>query len=327
MDGNSPVNFSPNLLQVLESAPLFVGVARPLLADMLLTSRKILLKPEEILLAAEQPNNLLYVVLSGRLSIQLNDELGRDPIALFGEGECVGEMSILGNGFTSTYVIAATSCELLVVDRAALWTLIDESHEAAHNMLSILSQRILGRDRLLSENLEQHVGFSGLDMVDELTGLYNRHWLSKKLGRYLQRSLANGKPSFLIMLEMDFHQKYVEEYGVLGGDQALRTIAHTMLSSLRPDDQAGHYMGPQFIVFLPNTTSLADAARAAERLRIAVNEANVVLPNGDGLPKITISLGVSEALKENDLAGVLSRSLNALGEAQSSGGNCVNSVT
>lgn len=319
------MNHSPEILTLLETAPLFRGVPRKVLIQTLSLSRLLSLKQGDKLLTPGQLNDQIYMILSGRLSVQMK-ESRTEPIAMFGEGECVGEMSILGDGHASAFVVAATDCKLLAIDQAALWALIDNSHEAAHNMLSILSRRIRVGDQRVADNLEEQQGYSGSDMVDELTGLYNRQWMDEKLGRYLQRGIANRKLSCLIMLEMDGYQEFSDKFGELGSDQALRTIAHTMLVCLRPDDQAGHHAGPQFSVFLPNTTSLADACTAAERLRAATSQATVVLPSGDALPAISISLGVSQVHLDDSLPSLFARAEEALHAAQESGGNCIKCV-
>jgi diguanylate cyclase (GGDEF)-like protein len=318
------MSHSSEILALLETAPLLRGVSHNLILKALSRSRLVGLKKGDQLLEPGQQNNHIYLILFGRLSIQMQ-KVG-EPIVMFGEGECVGEMSILGDGHVSAYVFAATDCKLLAIDQAALWGLIDNSHEAAHNMLSILSKRIRIGDQRVAESLERQQGYSSSNMVDELTGLYNREWMDEKLGRYLQRCIGNNQLSCLIMLEMDDYQEFNGKFGSLGSDQALRTIAHTMLSCLRPDDQAGHHSGPQFSVFLPNTTSLTDACIAAERLRKAINQATVVLPSGDALPPISISLGVSQAYQEDSLEHLFGRAEQALRIARESGGNCVRSV-
>lgn len=314
----------PEILQVLEVAPLFCGIPGKTLAHHLDEAQFRTLTVGETLLAAGQINEVVYIVLSGRLSVQLK-EANVDSIAMLGEGECVGEMSILGEARVSAYVIAATDCKLLAIERDAILGLIDSSHEAAHNMLGILSKRIRLADQLMAENLEKQQGFSGVSIVDEMTGLYNRSWTQEKFERHLQRSTINNKPSCLLMLEMDKFQAFNRDYGQLGGDQALRDIANVMLTGLRPDDQAGHYLDNKFVVFLPNT-GLSDACIAAVRLRATINRTQVVLPSGDALPSISISLGVSQAHSGEALNELFARADQALQLAKKAGGDCVKSV-
>ena len=98
-----------------------------------------------------------------------------------------------------------------------------------------------------------------------------------------------------------------------------------MLSCLRPDDQAGRHHGEQFIAYLPNT-ALPDACQAAERLRKVVSESMVVLPGGDALPSVSISLGVSKIHPEDTLVRLLARADKALQMAQENGGSCIKLV-
>lgn len=309
---------------MLETAPLFHGVPSDLLVENLSQSRLHTLKPGEVLLVPGQANNMIYIILSGRLNIQ--SKISHvEPIAILGEGECVGEMSVLGGAPVSAYAIAATDCRLLSIGHAALWELINSSHAAAHNMLNILTERIRHTNQIMVESLEREQGFSGDSMVDELTGLYNQHWMQQKLNRLLHRGGVDKRTSCLMMLEIDQFKEFCDRYGQLGGDQALRDIAHTMLSCLRPDDQAGRHLGERFVAFLPNT-SLPDACIAAERLRSVVSESMVVLPSGDALPSNSISLGISQVHPDDTLVRLLTRTDKALLMAKESGGNCVKLV-
>ena len=315
------MNLSPEILKVLEAAPLFQGMPSKLFTSNLSESNIRTLNSGEILLSPGEANHSIYIVLSGRLNIQLTNP-DAEPIAMLGKGECAGEVSVLGDAHDPTYIVAATDCELLAIGHDAIWELIDISHQAAHNMLSVLSARFRPDNRITAENLELHHGFSGAAVIDELTGLYNRQWVEEKFSRHLKRDISNSKPSCIMMLEIDRFKEFSDKYGQLGSEQALRDTAHTMLSCLRPNDQAGRYIDEQFAVFMPDTT-LADGCVAAERLRVAVSGSMIVLPSGDALPSVSISLGVSMANPDDTLAGLFARADEALHEAVKSGGNCV----
>jgi diguanylate cyclase (GGDEF)-like protein len=315
------VNLSPEILEVLETAPLFHGVPSKLFAYNIGESNLRTLKAGEILLSPGEANDAVYIILSGRLNIKLTSS-DAEPVAMLGKGECAGEMSILGDVQGSTYVVAATDCELLAIGHDALWELIDISHQAAHNMLKVLSARIRPGNRVIAENLEHFHGFSGAAVVDELTGLYNRQWVEEKFSRHLNRGISNNKPSCIMLLEIDGFKEFSDKYGQLGSEQALRDAAHTMLSCLRPDDQAGRFIGDQFAAFMPNTT-LADGCIAAERLREAISKSMIVLPSGDALPSVTISIGVAPASHGDTLTDLFASAGEALREAATSGGNCV----
>lgn len=312
---------SPEILKVLHTAPLFQGISGKLLIEKLSNSRLRTLESGEALLVPGQANNVIYVILSGRLSIRVKDS-GVEPIAMLGAGECVGEESIIGDVHIPAYVIAATDCKLLAIDHAALWELIDTSHQAAHNMLSVLSMRIRPAAQVITESHEDHHGFSGTAIVDEMTGLYNRQWIEDKINRYLRRYVFDKQLNCLMMMEIDRFKEMDEKYGQLGSEQVLRDTAHTMMSCLRPDDQAGHFADEQFAVLMPHTT-LADGCTAAERLRAAINESVIVLPTGDALPPISVSLGVALANPDDTPASLIGRASEALQLAIKSGGNCI----
>ena len=315
---------SPEILKVLKSAPLFHGILGHLLVEHLNESRLQPLTSGQVLLVPGQTNNTIYIILSGRLLIQ-SKESEVEPIAILGEGECVGEMSMLGGAPVSAYVIAATDCELLAIDHAAMWELINSSHAAAHNMLNILTSRIRNTNQIVAENLGQQQGFSGGSMVDEMTGLYNQHWTHEKFDRHLRRAIVGKKLICMLILEMDQFKEFSGMHGQLGGDQALRDIAYTILSCLRPDDQAGRHSGEKFAIFLPST-SLPDACTAAERLKAAVSQSLIVLPSGDALPSITVSIGISQARSDDTVVGLFARADEALQLAKDSGGNCVKAM-
>lgn len=315
---------SPEVLRVLRSATLFHGVPDQVLSRHLGKSELHPLAAGQVLLTPGQTNDTIYIVLSGRLRVQAKEH-DVEPIAILGEGECVGEMSMLGAAPVSAYVIAATPCNLLALEHAAMWELINSYHAAAHNMLNILTSRIRNTNQIAAENLEREHGFAADAIVDELTGLYNQAWMHGKVERHLLRSLVGKKHSCLLLLEMDHLQEFIAQYGQLGGDQALRNIAYTMLSCLRPDDQAGRHNGEKFAIFL-HDTQLADACTAAERLMADIEKSLVVLPSGDALPAITVSIGISTAHANDTPDSLYARTERALVLAQSSGGDCVKSM-
>ena len=312
---------TPEIIKVLQSAPLFQGVSVKLLVQKLSESSLRTLNSGEALLVAGQANNVVYIILSGRLSIQ-SKETGVEPVAMLGQAECVGETCIIGDVHIPAYVIAATGCTLLAIDPAVLWEMIDSSHQAAHNVLTVLSMRIRPANQIMSANLESHHGFSGSTMIDEMTGLYNRQWIEEKIDRYLRRNVYNKQPSCLMMVVVDRFREFGEKYGQLGSEQVLRDVAHTMLSCLHPGDQAGHFSGEHFVVFMPDT-ALSDGCKAADRLRVAIGESMVELPSGDALPPISVSLGISHVNVDDTPASLFARTNEALRQAVESGGNCV----
>ena len=315
---------SPEILKVVQSATLFHGVAEPMLFQHLGNSERVVLAAGATLLTPGQANDTIYIILNGRLCVQAkaNDI---EPIAILGAGECVGEMSMLGAAPVSAYVVAATACELLAIDHTSMWALINSSHAAAHNMLNILTSRIRHTNEVAAESMEREHGYTADALIDELTGLYSKQWMQTKVERHLLRNLVGKRHCCLMILEMDEHASFVELFGQLGGDQAIRNLAHTMLSCLRPDDQAGCHEGARFAIFLPDT-SLPNACIVAERLMKDTERAMVVLPSGDALPSVTVSIGITAARNDDNPDKLFERATRALKLAQDNGGDCIKSM-
>ncbi len=81
------------------------------------------LKEGTVLIHAGKPNRLLYLVLSGRLRIHI-ENLDLEPIAILEPGEIAGELSLIDNQVTSASVVAHEDCRLLELDEKTMWTLV-----------------------------------------------------------------------------------------------------------------------------------------------------------------------------------------------------------
>jgi diguanylate cyclase (GGDEF)-like protein len=313
---------APDFQNLIKSSPLFFGVPFDILQEKLANHSPLNLSAGEILIWPGDINDKLYFILSGRLSVQsqINDV---EPIALLGEGECVGEMSILGDDHYSAYVLAATDCQVLALNQNTLWELIENSHDAAINMLKMMANRIRIGGESIENSFEQRYGFSGPSVIDEVTGHYKWSHTQKIFERLLYRGNKYDQSCGLIVLEIDGFKNYNALHGELGGDQAIRAIAQTILSCMRPHDLAGHLFGCRFAILLSNMKTIADGTIAAERLKEMIHQAIIVLPSGDKLPSVTASLGISQSQTDDSLLAFIEHAEQALGQAQAAGGNCV----
>ncbi len=103
----------------------------------------------EALISAGQPNQSLYLVLSGRLRVHL--DLDRNPVGQLKAGEVAGEVSLISGELTSAFVIADENSRVLVLDEETMWSLFDSS-PLASNLLLLIAKRLYGADRVLSKN-------------------------------------------------------------------------------------------------------------------------------------------------------------------------------
>jgi len=305
---------STEVINLLQESPLFMRVKSSLLASLLMNTTRIKLVAEQILMTPGQQNDHIYIVLSGRLKAQIN-VYDTKPLALFGMGECVGEMSMFDDNNACSYFIAATDCELLSIPHADAWAVLNESLQASHNLLTILANRIRSSNRTLAENLEYIQGYEALDYVNAVTGIYNRRWLSENTTRLIHRYTVNHQPCIFILLKVENFTQFDTRFGSLGSDQAQRTIAQTMLGCLRPNDIAAHISDEQFAIFLPQTEP-DKADKISDRLLEEIDQMTIVTPSGDALPPIAVSVGISQLQPSDMLDSLIARARSAMRCAQ-----------
>ncbi len=132
-----------------------------------------------------------------------------------------------------------------------------------------------------------------LTLLDPLTGIANRRFLERFIGREWMREARQRLPIAAIMVDIDHFKDYNDHYGHAQGDACLRTVSQTLRGSLhRPADILVRYGGEEFIVLLPES-DLAAAREIAERLRQAVEALALPHPSSPIGDRVTISLGVA----------------------------------
>lgn len=301
---------STEIIRLLQDSPLFKRVQSSLLASLLMKAERVKLGPEQILLTPGKTNDRVYIILSGRVRVQINLDDTR-PIALFGTSECVGEMSMFEDNRVTAFVIASTECELLAVRHADVWGVLNESLQASHNMLNILANRMITSNSLLADSMESLHGYEALDYINNITGIYNRRWLGQNIARLIHRHTMSRQPCAFILLKVDNIGQYDAMFGSLGCDEAQRAIAQTMLRSLRPNDVAAHVSEDQFAIFLPETAP-ENVRIVVGRLTEEITHTTIAIPTGDALPPVSLSVGAIEVQSGDTLDSLMARGHAAL---------------
>lgn len=114
-------------------------------------------------------------------------------------------------------------------------------------------------------NAEIHTAVEIRARSDDLTGLLNHGTFEE----WLARSVHDGSPFSLIMLDLDDFRTVNNELGHQAGDRLLRTIADALRRAGRDTDHVFRYGGDEFAFLLPGTDGTG-ALRVAERARAAV---------------------------------------------------------
>ena len=126
--------------------------------------------------------------------------------------------------------------------------------------------------------------------IDPLTGLLNRRSLFTMAQQTWKAARDEGETLACVMLDLDFFKRVNDVHGHLAGDEALASIAKTLLELSRAGDLIGRYGGEEFCAILCNISE-NDALAWAERIRTAVRDSEVATQRAT--LNLTVSLGVA----------------------------------
>jgi diguanylate cyclase (GGDEF)-like protein len=160
--------------------------------------------------------------------------------------------------------------------------------------------------------------------TDPLTTALNRLALTEDLVALAARAERYDHRYCAALYDIDQFKAYNDAFGHLAGDDALRRVAHTLHGELRRGDCFYRYGGEEFLAILPEQ-SLAQAASAMERARLAVEELAIPHAPKAARPLVTISIGIASmsASSTGSLDGWLRRADSALYVAKARGRNRV----
>jgi two-component system cell cycle response regulator len=160
---------------------------------------------------------------------------------------------------------------------------------------------------------------------DQLTGLYNMHYVYRRLEQELTRAKRYQKCISCIMIDLDNFKNVNDENDHLFGSWILTDVARIIKECARSIDIAARYGGDEYLLILPET-DLAGAERFAERLRKSIEQTHF-LHEGQKT-QITCSLGVVAVdMKTNTIDGksFVRIADQMLYDAKNSGRNCFKS--
>lgn len=157
-----------------------------------------------------------------------------------------------------------------------------------------------------------------LSITDVLTGLGNRRLLQIRMSEEMERVRRYGAlPFSLVILDIDFFKQINDTHGHLVGDAVLKLLGTEINKAIRKVDTAVRWGGEEFAILLSNTP-LEAAVGYCDRLRATIESMQFV----NGI-RLTISLGISEYVPEEDDSGLLARADRALYSAKRRGRNRV----
>lgn len=157
--------------------------------------------------------------------------------------------------------------------------------------LSLNLQREVDARIHVEESLRlEQIRLQKLASTDSLTGLANRRCFFQTALREIDRIRRTGSTACLAMLDIDHFKTLNDTLGHGAGDNALRAIAQTIASVIRPYDLVGRYGGDEFIFLFPETDTNV-ACSILNRLRDSVEQKRIETGQGNGC--LTVSIGLT----------------------------------
>jgi CRP/FNR family cyclic AMP-dependent transcriptional regulator len=160
---------------MLRSVPLFASFSEEPLRTLATVVTRRSATRGSIIMAAGDPTESLYIVLSGRLKVMMSDADGKEVIlTILGPGEFFGEMGLIDDSPRSASVVAIEVCELLAITRRDFKKCLAENFEMSMAVMRGLVRRLREADRKIGSlallDVYGRVARLLLDMAETVDG-------------------------------------------------------------------------------------------------------------------------------------------------------------
>ncbi len=164
-----------------------------------------------------------------------------------------------------------------------------------------------------------------LSSLDELTELPNRRQFDIQLYREWHRAYRHSDPFSLVMLEFDYYEQFIREYGEESFEDALRAIAQSIgVIKRRAIDYLARHSTARFAFIMP-ATDLEGALYVARRVERAIHELAHPFGVSPLSDHVTFSMGVVTTIPIATIKVqyIIESVEGMLKQAQDEGGNTI----
>ena len=121
---------------------------------------------------------------------------------------------------------------------------------------------------------EQTNKLQKLALTDQLTGLYNRHFLSEFLKKEFAQTKRIGGELSIVLLDIDDFKKYNDNLGHACGDSILKGLSILLLENFRSADVVCRFGGDEFLIAMRGSKAL-EAQKRCEDLFASISAKNM----------------------------------------------------
>ena len=197
--------------------------------------------------------------------------------------------------------------------------------EESQTRLALLEARMDAMHREIGAIRQQLSTVRSECQIDPTTALPNRANFNAAVARAIDEATVNRQPLSVVLCDLDYFTAFNENFGNFVGDQVLRAIAMLFKSHMRPGDTVARFDSDTFAAILPLMRG-SDAVICADRFRQTLM-AHELVPHPNGAGRVTVSIGVADAIKGDTLEYLLRRAGNGLQIAKREGRNRVVEMT
>jgi CRP/FNR family transcriptional regulator/CRP/FNR family cyclic AMP-dependent transcriptional regulator len=138
----------------LERVAIFAGLDADALRELTAVARPRAFRPGEIIFHRDDPGQVLYVILSGKVRIYVTSPDGQEvALALLGVGDSFGELALLDGQPRSASAVAVEPAETLALQRADFLKAVMRHPRIAVQVMHVLSRRLRQTDAMIEDLL------------------------------------------------------------------------------------------------------------------------------------------------------------------------------
>ena len=164
---------------------------------------------------------------------------------------------------------------------------------------------------------QQRDMLEAMAMHDQLTGLYNRHYLLEAANQKVVRATRHQQALSLLMIDVDHFKAINDQYGHPEGDLILKAVSDVIKEHHRAEDVVARLGGEEFVVLLDQCDILCAQVKAQNMCHTieALNPLGI---------KVTVSIGIAQLNSAGEeFSNLLKRADIAVYQAKEQGRNRV----
>lgn len=136
-----------NKIEILKKVPIFSGISSKDMEKIVAVTYQKKYRKDNMILIEEEAGQTMFILMSGQVKVSRISEDGREVIlAVMGEGDFFGELSLLDGQSRSANVTVIKDAEMLLINRDDFLNLLNEFPQIAIQLLRELAGRMRKSD-------------------------------------------------------------------------------------------------------------------------------------------------------------------------------------